>query len=212
VLSSSLGTIDAGVKRLLDSSADGPPQAARARLALEQSTETARHGLERIQGLVESLRDFSRLDDAEAQQADLREELDTVLSLIDSQLIGGVEIIKNYQAIEPIECKPRELNQAFLTILTNAFEALRGRGRLTLGLERRGHELLLTIADTGPGIAAPLLPHLFDVSLSHKGERVAMRMGLPAARLIVERHGGRIAVASDLGRGTTFSISLPLKA
>src|SRR5690606_1516611 len=135
VLSSSLGTIDAGVKRLLDGSADAQPQAARARLALEQSTETARHGLERIQGLGESLRDFSRLDHAEAQQADLREELDTVLSLIDSQLVGGVEIINNYQAVEPIECKPRELNQAFLTILTNAFEALRGQGRLTLGLE-----------------------------------------------------------------------------
>ena len=212
VLSSSLGTIDAGVRLLVQSQpGDAPetPQSSRAKRALNESTATARQGLERIHSLVESLKDFSRLDESEVQRADPRAEIDTILTLIDPQIIGSTEVVKRYEEVAPIECKPRELNQVFLTILVNAFEAMNGAGRLEIGVKRAGSDLEISIGDSGPGITEELLPQLFDITFSHKGERVAMRMGLPGARLIVERHGGRIGVQSRPGAGAMFTIALP---
>lgn len=212
VLSSSLGTIDAGLQRLIESQPDEAaeaPQAARAKRALNESTVTAKQGLERIHALVGSLKDFSRLDESAVQRVDPREEIDTILTLIDPQIVGATQVVKQYADVEPIQCRARELNQAFLTILVNAFEAVRGEGRVEIGVNRKGPALQVWVKDSGPGVAPDRLSKLFDVSFSSRGDRVAMRMGLPSAHLIVERHGGRIDVESEPGKGACFTISLP---
>lgn len=208
VLSSSLGTIEAGAGKLLDDSPNGP-RSARARQAVSESVKTAQSGVKRIGSLVESLKEFSRLDESEVQQADLRREIDTVLSLIDPQIVGAAEVVKRYREVAPIQCRPRELNQAFLTILVNGFEAVQGKGKLEVAVEPDGNDVRVTVSDNGPGIPPERLSTLFDVTFSNKGERVAMRMGLPTARMIVERHGGRIHVGSAPGQGATFVVSLP---
>lgn len=209
---SGIDTAEACIKRLAPAAQAVDPTADRtARLAGDVMI-SSRQGLDRIKGLVDSLRGFARLDEAEVQEAELHRELDTVLSLIEPTIIGNISIEKNYGAIPIIRCRPRELNQAFMTILVNAFEAMNGEGRLAIRTETSGSNVRVTISDTGPGIPPDLAPHLFELRLNPKGRRVGMGLGLPTSRRIVERHGGQLRFDARPGQGTTFTITLPVKS
>lgn len=210
VVRSSLDTSEACVARLAPEQPGESTQLTRARRVLLEAGVTARQGVDRIHRLVESLREFSSLDESEVQRVDLREGLDTVLSLIDQATIGNAEVIREYETIPPVECRPRELNQAFFTILTNAFEAMQGEGRLRVATVQVQREVRVTIEDSGPGIPEERLRTLFDISFGQKDNRMGMRMGLPTSRLILERHGGRITVESRPGVGATFILSVPV--
>src|SRR5690606_1289945 len=129
---------------------------------------TARQGVERMHRLVETLREFSSLDESEVRSSDLRQDLDTVLALMEPAKVGGVEVVREYDAIPPVRCRPRELNQAFFTILTNAFEAMRGEGRLRIATTHVDQEVRVTIADSGPGIPEDRLASLFDIRFGEK--------------------------------------------
>jgi signal transduction histidine kinase len=208
---SSVDTTSAAVKKLVPAEHASNPQTQRTLQLVDDVTGSARDGLDRISGLVDSLRDFSRIDEAGVQNADIRTELDTVLSLIDAEAIGNVEIHKEYGTIPQIECRPRELNQAFLTILVNAFEAMAGEGRLSIGTTHADGNIRITIADSGPGIPAELRDNLFDLNFSQKGKRVGMGLGLPTSRRIVERHDGKLSIDPAIDQGTQFTISLPVR-
>lgn len=208
---SSVDTASAAARKLVPAENAASPQTQRTLQLVNDVTDSAREGLDRISGLVESLRDFSRIDEADVQHADIRTELDTVLSLIDADSIGNVEIHKDYNTVPQIECRPRELNQAFLTILVNAFEAMAGEGRLSVSTTQVDGDIRITIADSGPGIPSELRKNLFDLNFSQKGKRVGMGLGLPTSRRIVERHGGTLSINDATEQGAQFTISLPVR-
>lgn len=209
---SSLDTRDACIDRILPADAANDAANSRVRRVLDDTGKVAREGLDRISKLVGSLRNFVRLDEAEVQKADLRAEVDTVLSLIEPGVMGTVEVERNYQEIPDVECRPRELNQVFLTILENAFEAMEGQGRLRVETAQVNGEVRLTFADSGPGIPPERLHRLFEVGFGTKGNRVGIGLGLPTGRRIVERHGGRLSVESEPGKGASFRIALPIRS
>lgn len=120
-------------------------------------------------------------------------------------------VVKELSDLPPLLCRPKELNQVFMTIVVNALDALKGEGELRISTAHEEGRLTIEIADAGPGIAAAELETLFELRFSAKGRRMAMGLGLPAARRIVERHGGTLTVRSTVGKGTLFTIAVPVE-
>ncbi len=168
---------------------------------------------QRMAEVVASLKSFSRLDEADVQRTDICRGLDSTLALITGETKRNASVVKNYQQDVPdIECRPRELNQVFMTLLMNAFQAMEGEGTLSVRVTSSGDRVNVTVSDTGKGMDEERLKTLFDIGFGKKEGRMGMGLGLPTAKSIVERHHGTLSVESEPGEGTTFSISLPVKA
>ena len=215
VIRSSVGVVEKCAHRLNEQVGSSDRNGARVSQMLRLLTESAtsaRQALERISGLVRSLRDFAQLDEAERQPANLNKSLDGALALVPSATRGSVEVIREYDDIPEIVCRPQELNQVFYTLLKNAFEAMAGDGTLLLRTRIEGRHVRVEVGDSGPGIPREKLASLFELGFSSEKGRVTMGMGLPVAQRIVDRHGGSLAASSRLGDGTTFTISLPVRA
>lgn len=174
--------------------------------------ENARRASERLGGIVRSLEIFSRVDRASYERFDLNESLECTLSLLVPSWSARIEVVKRYGRLPGIEGYPHAMNEALATLLTNAAEAIAGRGRIFVQTSVEGDAVRLVVADDGRGIPEEALPRLFEVGLREKQGSIRMRAGLANVHAtIVGLHGGAIAVESRPGAGTTFSISLPLR-
>ncbi len=103
-----------------------------------------------------------------------------------------------------------DLRQVFLSVLLNAFDAMKDQGTLAIETELNGNTVLTRIRDTGPGIPPGIISKIFDPFFTTKAERRGTGLGLSIAHKIIREHEGRIDVASEEGKGTTFTITLPL--
>ena len=184
-------------------------EAKRALSTLEESSRLATQAGHRMSQLVSALKDFARLESEVAQEADLRAGLESALALVNRDLIGEVRIQRDYGDVPPVYCHPKEINQVFMTLLVNAFEAMQGEGILRLSIAAEGDLVRIEISDTGHGIPPAQLGRLFDIGFVTKGRRIGMGLGLPTARNVIERHGGTLTVESNVGQGTSFRLSLP---
>ena len=167
---------------------------------------------ERIVKIVRSLRNFARLDEAERKMADLHEGLESTLTLVHHETKNRIEVVRNFGDIPEIECFPDQLNQVFMNILVNATHAIEGKGKITITTRSNTGSVILTFSDTGKGISPENLVNIFDPGFTTKGVGVGSGLGLAICYRIVKEHGGRIEVQSELGRGSTFTITLPVRA
>ena len=165
----------------------------------------------RIAKIVRGLRAFSD-EESPQQAADLRECVEKSLTLVQHQLREGVTIAKRLGDVPLIPCRPADLNQVLLTLLTNAIQAIRGQGEVMVETARDEIWARIRISDTGAGIPKEKLKGLFDFGFTTKGTRVGVGMGLSSAYGVVQRCGGDISVSSEVGKGSVFTISLPLQA
>jgi two-component system NtrC family sensor kinase len=140
----------------------------------------------------------------------IHEGLDGSLILVHHQLKNRIEIIKEYGDLPEIECFPNQLNQVFMNLLVNAAQAIPGRGTLTIKTSHLGNEVQVKITDTGVGIPRENMRKIFDPGFTTKGVGVGTGLGLSICYKIINDHRGRIAVESEVGRGTTFTITLPV--
>lgn len=165
--------------------------------------------LDRVTLLSRNLLSLSRPPKPRIESADLRE---TFRDLVERLTAGGV--IKRFALetewgdLRPVLCDPTQLEQALTNLLLNAAQAMGDTGVLRLGTTQAGDEVLLSVADTGPGIHPDDLEHIFEPFFSTKGDK-GTGLGLYVARQIAEAHRGRIEVASTLGRGTRFTLAVP---
>ncbi len=178
---------------------------------LNTSARTTVVASERISNLVTNLKQFSHLDEAELQMADVAEGIENTLMLLRPQLAPGVEIRKELAELPKIECYASELNQCFMTLLVNASDALDGEGSITIKTSAGDADIFIEISDTGRGIPAEKLANPFEIMFSQKDSRMRMRVGLSNTYNIIKKHGGDIKVASQVGQGTTFRIRLPIR-
>ena len=196
---------------------DGAPDSggeARARKALQLLGEANRlisSGAERMTSIVHSLRSFTRLDEAEFQVVDMHEGLDSTLTLLQSSLAPGVEVIREYGDLEPMFCSPGKLNQVFMSLLQNAIEAVGDQGQIRIRTCREEGQMCLQIRDTGRGIPPDRLESIFDFHFSSADARVKIGFGLSTAHAIVVEHGGEISIESEVGRGTAATVRLPYR-
>ena len=165
---------------------------------------------ERVSHMVKSLRNFARLDEAEFKRADLHEGLESTLILVQHELHDRIEIVKKYGNIPPLPCFPNQLNQVFMNLIVNALQATGEQGTITIETTADAERAYVRIADTGRGIPPEHLERIFDPGFTTKGVGVGTGLGLSICYNTVEKHQGTISVDSQVGRGTSFTLSLPL--
>jgi PAS domain S-box-containing protein len=165
---------------------------------------------ERIVDIVGSLRNFARLDEAEQKVADLHEGLNSTLTLVQHELKNRIRLVKEYGDIPPIHCHPNKINQVFMNLLVNAAQAINGEGVITIRTFREGDIVNVQFSDTGAGIRPDNLSRIFDPGFTTKGVGVGTGLGLSIVFQIIHDHGGSIDVDSEVGKGSTFTLRLPI--
>ena len=163
--------------------------------------------------LIKNLLSLSRTAPMNVQSTDLHAVVDRCLMLVRHQLeLVGVELqLKIAQDLPLVPCDPAQIEQVLLALSMNAIDAMPRGGNLWIEgrLSNDESEIEIQVRDDGAGIAPDVLPHIFEPFLTTKESGHGVGLGLAIARGIVERHSGRIEVQSELGRGTTFNITLP---
>ena len=187
-------------------------EATRHREAIKKLLSRSREGTERVKQIVQDLRTFSRMDQADLQTAQLSDEIDRTLALMEPQFKNAIEVVKDYQPIPEVRCFPGQLNQVFLNLLMNACDVLDGGGTITIRTRPTPEGVRLRFEDTGPGITPEVASRIFDPFFTTKEVGKGTGLGLSLSHGIIERHGGRIQVVSRPGEGAVFEIDLPLEA
>jgi two-component system NtrC family sensor kinase len=184
---------------------------------LAKAIRESQEGSERIRHIVQDLRDFSHVDTAERVLADVNQCLDSTANIVWPMLKHLVVLEKEYQQIPCVFCYPMQLKQVFMNLLVNAFQAIEerlagtgGTGRVRLRTELRDGGVVVTVSDSGIGIPPENLGRIFDPFFTTKKVGAGTGLGLSTSYSIVSRHGGTIAVESEVGRGSTFRVMLPV--
>ncbi|MGH1362694.1 MAG: PAS domain S-box protein [Calditrichia bacterium] len=175
---------------------------------LKNNSELMTNAGERVSKLLERLKNFSRLDEAPQQMANLHEGINSTLALLDQDL-EHITIEKLFGDIPDFYCHPGELNQVFMHLLSNAVQAIKGNGTITIHTAEEDNNINISIKDTGCGIPADQIKNLFEAGFQQQDGRIKAGMGLFISQSIVHRHFGKILVKSNPNIGSTFIIVLP---
>jgi signal transduction histidine kinase len=171
----------------------------------------SREGINRVKQIVQDLKDFSHVDKAEWQWADLHKGLDSTLNIVNNEIKYKADVVKDYGDIPLVECLYSQLNQVFMNLLVNSAHAIEERGKITLRTFTKDDWVCVEVADSGKGISAENLHRIFDPFFTTKPVGKGTGLGLSLAYGIVNKHNGRIEVASEVGKGTCFKIWLPVR-
>jgi signal transduction histidine kinase len=166
----------------------------------------------RISELVAAVRSYSQMDRSSAQRIDVRDGIESTLTMLGHKLKGGVSVVREYADLPQIEAYAGELNQVWTNLLDNAVDAMDGQGTLTLRTRAEGDWVVVEVADTGPGMPAEVVARAFEPFFTTKDVGRGTGLGLDIARrIVVERHGGLIDIDSPAheGKGTVMRVSLP---
>jgi len=171
-------------------------------------------GIDQMRELVENLRDFTRLDRSKTSRFNLNKSLQNVIYIAKSVIPTEIEVITDFGQLPEIDCNVSQLNQVFLNLINNASHAISGPGTITVRTSVEGERIRVDVSDTGSGIPAEHLSHIWDTYYTTKPAGEGTGLGLPIARTIVSEHGGEISVQTKTGEdsGTTFTVYLPIAA
>jgi len=172
---------------------------------LSESTD----GLDRIKRIVQDMKDFSHVGGGDVLMANLETGLDSTMNVVWNEIKYKAEVVKEYGGVPEIECIPSQLNQVFMNLLVNAAHAIEERGRITVRTSYADGNVTVAVSDTGGGIAAEHLGRIFEPFFTTKPVGKGTGLGLSLSYSIVQKHGGRIEVDSEVGKGTTFRVILP---
>ena len=169
------------------------------------------YGTGQMAEIVGNLKDFSRLDRSKVTSFNVNDGLQSTL-LLAKHLLKSITVDRVFGQISSIVCSPSQINQVFLNLITNAAQAMGDRpGKITLTSRNEADGVVVEVADNGSGIPPEVLPKIFDPFFSTKEVGKGTGLGLSISYKIVQEHGGRIDVHSEVGKGTRFTVWLPLK-
>ncbi len=171
------------------------------------------YGINQISELVSNLKNFSRLDRNKVARFDLKEGLENTLQIA-RNLVKFKDIRRHYEDIPQVSCSPSQINQVFLNLVTNAAQATPETGGVIRIVTRRvgKDQVAVDVEDNGHGIPPEVLPKIFDPFFTTKDIGKGTGLGLSIAYKIIQQHGGRISVASEVGKGTRFTVQLPVES
>ncbi len=179
---------------------------------LPKLIKSCEDGARRTRDIVVGLRNFSRLEEAKVKEVDLHEGIDSTLALLDGEFKGRIEIQKDYGHLPKVLCYPSQLNQVFMNILSNAGQAIEGEGRIKITTKMSGkNQVTIIIQDSGKGMSQEVQEKIFDPFFTTKDISAGTGLGMSISYGIVQKHGGEISVSSSQGKGTTFTITLPVR-
>lgn len=181
-------------------------------------------GADRIREIIQSLRIFSRLDEAQMKSVDIHEGIENTLMILHSRLKArsdrpAIEVIKEYGNLSEVECYAGSLNQVFMNLLANAIDALEDYNRQRLPDELKAHpnqiwirtevlgkeRVAIRIADNGAGMSEKIQTHLFEPFFTTKPIGKGIGIGLSIShQIVVEKHGGQLKCVSNFGGERSF--------
>jgi two-component system NtrC family sensor kinase len=167
-------------------------------------------GLDRVKELVLNLRTFSRLDAGEFQTVDVVETIDAVLLLLKHKMGGRIRVEKNCVLERSLYCYAGRLDQVLMNLIANAIDAIVGTGTIFITTSQTPELFLISVRDTGTGIAEAIRSKIFDPFFTTKAVGQGTGLGLAISYGIVQDHGGSIEVQSEEGVGTEFVVKIPL--
>jgi two-component system NtrC family sensor kinase len=173
----------------------------------------SKEGIARVRHIVEDLKDFSRVDDNQSWTwTSLHQGIDSTLNIVSNEVKYRADVIKQYGDIPEVECLPSQINQVVMNLVVNAAQAVGDkRGVITVGTGLLEDKVWIEVADNGSGITPENLSRIFDPFFTTKPVGKGTGLGLSLTYGIVQKHGGRIDVASTLHQGTTFRVWLPVR-
>lgn len=167
----------------------------------------------RASGIVKNLLDFSRSETDTVQKIDISRLLEDTLRIAGNQLtLSNISVQKNFETgLPPMKGNRQELQQVFLNLIINAVQAMNDGGNLWIAAaqNKKDQRIIVTIRDSGTGIAEENLTHIFDPFFTTKEVGQGTGLGLSVSYGIIKKQGGRIAVDSQIGKGSTFTVSIP---
>lgn len=190
---------------------------ARARLKIDyimddigQLIAESLDGADRVRKIVQDLKSFSRVDEAESKEANLVECLESTINIVWNELKYKATLHKEYGDIPLTVCNPQQLNQVFMNLLMNAAQAIESHGEVTVRCRHANGSIFVSVTDTGCGIPRDDLNRLFEPFFTTKVVGKGTGLGLSISYDIVAKHNGDITVESEVGRGTTFTVRIPV--
>lgn len=183
--------------------------------AIDQMLE----GLGRVSTIVRGMKEFSHVDRSnEKALGDINRALESTLVVARNELKYVADVETNFGELPPVLCHLGDLNQVFLNLLVNAAHAIEdivkktnSKGKISVGTRRDGDWVEVSISDSGTGIPEEARDKIFDPFFTTKGVGKGTGQGLALARaIVVEKHGGTLTFVTEMGKGTTFFVRLPL--
>ncbi|MHB1184709.1 MAG: ATP-binding protein [Desulfobulbia bacterium] len=169
-------------------------------------------GVERVRKIVQNLKSFSRVDQSDFNLADINQCLDDTLNIIWNELKYKCAVKKDYGDLPRTRCYPQQLNQVFMNLLVNAAQSIETKGEIVITTRASKTEITVAFADSGSGIPPEALNRIFEPFFTTKEVGKGTGLGLSIVYdIVTKKHDGKIEVTSELGRGTTFIITLPIK-
>ena len=178
---------------------------------LKDNNQVINTASERVAEIVLSLKNFARLDEAEFQEVDIHDGIDTTLTLVEHEIKNRIEVIKEYGDIPQIKCYPNQLNQVFMNLFINSAHAIKDKGIIKIKTYSKNGYVYVEVTDNGKGINKENLAKIFDPGFTTKGRGIGTGLGLSISYNIIKKHNGEIKVQSEVGKGTTFQIVLPVE-
>ena len=181
---------------------------------IPQLMKESREGITRVKKIVQDLKDFSHVDStAEYQWANLHQGIDSTLNIVANEIKYKAEVVKEYGELPEVECLPTQINQVVMNLCVNAAHAMGDgpRGKIIIRSGCAGENVWIEIADTGSGIPPDILKKIFDPFFTTKPVGKGTGLGLSLSHGIIRQHNGTLDVESEVGKGTTFRITLPVK-
>jgi signal transduction histidine kinase len=172
----------------------------------------SKDGITRVKNIVQNLKDFSHVDIAEEwHYSNLHNGIDSTLNIVNNEIKYKAIVVKVYGVIPEVECLSSQLNQVFMNMLVNAAHAIDEHGTITISTGQQNDEVWVEISDTGKGIPPEYMQKIFDPFFTTKPIGKGTGLGLSLSYGIIQKHHGRIEVRSEVNKGTTFRVLLPIK-
>jgi PAS domain S-box-containing protein len=196
---------------------------------LPKAISSMQVGADRIREIVRSLRNFSRKDDTQMSRVNLHEGIEGTLLILQSRLKARgsypeIAVVKEYGNLPLVECYAGKINQVFMNLIGNAIDAIEeynqgrsvaeakaNRSKIKIKTEVKGENVIIRIADNGPGMPEEVCKQLFEAFFTTKPAGKGTGLGLSISYKVMEEHGGKLSCVSALGQGAEFIIEMPIE-
>jgi two-component system, NtrC family, sensor kinase len=168
-------------------------------------------GLERVLIIIRDLKTLSHRDTGGWKESDIHQGIETTLNIVNNKIKYKAKVIKEYAELPLVECNISQINQVFMNLLVNASQAIEESGTVTIRTQHNNGFVIIAISDTGSGISAENIEHIFEPFYTTKAVGTGTGLGLSLSYDIIKKHAGTLTVDSKKGTGTTFTVKLPIK-
>ena len=170
-----------------------------------------KEGTQRTSDIIKSLRYLSYKDKPEKEPVNIHDPINSAISILQTKIKDRISVEKDFGSVPIINGYPGELNQVFVNLLSNSIQAIPDKGTIKISTSQQGpDEVLITISDDGAGMTSEVQKKIFEPFFSTKEVGQGTGLGLSITYGIIESHGGKISVDSNIFEGTVFSIVLPV--